>query len=496
MSSKPMLGARRTGEISNTPLARYIHLLFDLAALALAWRITVELRPLLNPYMLVAIPREMMPGLAFRLTALLLLWVLASLWLNTYGERSDRSMVAALLRVTESTLVVSTLAIVVTFFSRQFGFELSRSFVLLFAPVCLICLTGSLALSIRLTNRIERRWTAQTRVAVLGSGANVEELVRPMSGVFGNSTSFQGLILPERAETAAGGFVAGLRFPVLGTTRQLAALINRECLDRIIVAPGSLTEAEFEYYGELMKRMGVTVSSPILGAESGVLVKHRVESGMHLIDLEPAPSSCWEDIIKRAMDAAAALALISLLLPLFAVLTCLVRFTSKGPIFFRSQRVGKGGRYFTFWKFRSMYIDGPARRELMQRNEASGHVFKIRRDPRVTPVGRVMRRLSLDELPQLFNVLAGDMSLVGPRPLPAEDLGSDGMSRTYAEWAQQRSLVRPGITGLWQIRGRSDLSFAQMVELDLEYVRNWSLGMDISILLETPRAVFNGKGAY
>jgi lipopolysaccharide/colanic/teichoic acid biosynthesis glycosyltransferase len=107
-----------------------------------------------------------------------------------------------------------------------------------------------------------------------------------------------------------------------------------------------------------------------------------------------------------------------------------------------------------------------------------------------------MRRLSLDELPQLFNVLAGDMSLVGPRPLPVEDLGSDGMSRTYSEWARQRSLVRPGITGLWQIRGRSDLSFAQMVELDLEYVRNWSLGLDINILLETPRAVFIGKGAY
>jgi exopolysaccharide biosynthesis polyprenyl glycosylphosphotransferase len=438
----------------------------------------------------------MMPVLAFRLTALLVLWLLASLWLRTYGDRSDRSIVAGLLGVMESTLVVSALAVVVTFFSREFGLERSRSFVLLFAPVCLICLTGSLALSIGVTNRIEGRWPRQTRVAVLGSGTNVEELVRPLSCAFGNSVSFHGLILPERAEPAEGGSLAGTAFPVLGTTRQLATLINRECLDRIVVTQGSLTAPEFEHYGEVMRRMGVTVSSPILGAEAGVLVRHRVESGMHLIDLEPAPSSCWEDVIKRAMDAVAALALLSLLLPLFAALACLVRFTSKGPIFFRSQRVGKGGRYFTFWKFRSMYIDGPARTELMKRNETSGHVFKIRRDPRVTPVGRVMRRLSLDELPQLFNVLAGDMSLVGPRPLPVEDLGSDGMSRTYSEWARQRSLVRPGITGLWQIRGRSDLSFAQMVELDLEYVRNWSLGLDINILLETPRAVFIGKGAY
>ena len=496
MSSKRTLAARRTGEISNTALFRYIHLLFDLAALALAWRITLELRPLLNPYMPVAIPREMMPVLAFRLTALLTLWLLASLWLNTYSGRQDRSIVSALLRVTESTLVVSTLAVVVTFFSREFGLALSRSFVILFAPVCFVFLTMSLALSIYIATRIEGRWPRQTRVAVLGSGTDVKELLRPLSGAFGSGLSFQGLILPESAQCAAEGSLADTAFPVLGTTRQLATLINRECLDRIIVAPGSLAAPEFEYYGELMRRMGVTVSSPILGAEAGVLVRHRVESGMHLIDLEPAPSSCWEDVIKRAMDAVAALALLTLLLPPLAALACLVRLTSTGPIFFRSKRVGKGGRYFTFWKFRTMYIDGPKRTELMQRNEASGHVFKIRRDPRVTPVGRVMRRLSLDELPQLFNVLAGDMSLVGPRPLPVEDLGSDGMSRTYAEWAQQRSLVRPGITGLWQIRGRSDLTFAQMVELDLEYVRNWSLGKDVSILLETPRAVFLGKGAY
>lgn len=149
-----------------------------------------------------------------------------------------------------------------------------------------------------------------------------------------------------------------------------------------------------------------------------------------------------------------------------------------------------------FWKFRSMYVNGPRREDLLHRNERNGHLFKMRNDPRVTPLGRFMRRFSLDELPQLYNVLAGEMSLVGPRPLPAEDMDPDGLSTEHSAWAEQRVQVRPGITGIWQIRGRSDLSFEQMVEFDLEYIRNWSLAMDLQLLLETPLAVFSGRGAY
>jgi lipopolysaccharide/colanic/teichoic acid biosynthesis glycosyltransferase len=123
-------------------------------------------------------------------------------------------------------------------------------------------------------------------------------------------------------------------------------------------------------------------------------------------------------------------------------------------------------------------------------------LFKIRRDPRVTPLGRILRRFSLDELPQLGNVLMGDMSLVGPRPLPAEDLDPDGMSRDFASWARDRAHVPPGITGLWQVRGRSDVPFQQMMELDIEYIRTWSLRRDLAILLETPLVVLTGRGAY
>jgi lipopolysaccharide/colanic/teichoic acid biosynthesis glycosyltransferase len=138
----------------------------------------------------------------------------------------------------------------------------------------------------------------------------------------------------------------------------------------------------------------------------------------------------------------------------------------------------------------------PARSEVSSQNEQTGHVFKIRADPRVTPIGRFMRRYSLDELPQLWNVLRGDMSLVGPRPLPAQDLEPDGQSSEFRTWSEMRSSVPPGISGLWQISGRSDLAFEKWIELDMTYVRNWSLRLDARILLETPLAVLAGKGAY
>ena len=282
----------------------------------------------------------------------------------------------------------------------------------------------------------------------------------------------------------------------MGTTSELAEVINRESLDRIIVACDTLTEPEADYCGEVTRRMGVIVSQPIHTRDVPLQVRYQNEYGLHLIDLEAPPSTQWQDLLKRSIDIVLSLGLITMSAPLFLLIAILIRLTSDGPVLYRSRRVGRGGRHFTFWKFRTMHVRGPSRRELAKANERAGHLFKMRCDPRVTAAGRVLRRLSLDELPQLFNVLAGDMSLVGPRPLPAEDLDPDGMSREFAKWAWERSHVRPGITGLWQVRGRSEVPFNQMVELDLEYVRNWSLRADLSILLLTPIAVLSGRGAY
>ena len=187
-----------------------------------------------------------------------------------------------------------------------------------------------------------------------------------------------------------------------------------------------------------------------------------------------------------------ALLALAILAPVALGVAVAVRVTSRGPVFFRQVRVGRNGRTFKMVKFRSMYVDAEARRaELEARNvNADGVLFKVRDDPRITPVGRVIRKYSLDELPQLFNVLSGRMSLVGPRPpLPAE-------VAKYGDDMRRRLLVKPGITGLWQISGRNDLSWEETKQLDLRYVENWSLGADLLILWKTPSAVARASGAY
>lgn len=196
--------------------------------------------------------------------------------------------------------------------------------------------------------------------------------------------------------------------------------------------------------------------------------------------------------VKRAVDVAVSGLGLVLLAPLLLAIGLAVRLTSPGPAIFRQVRVGRFGRHFGFFKFRSMYIDAEARKAaLLARNESKdGVIFKMRRDPRVTPLGRVLRRLSLDELPQLFNVLLGDMSLVGPRPpLPSE-------VREYTLEDRKRLNVTPGLTCIWQISGRSDLSFAEQVRLDKQYIRTHGLWNDLKILVKTVPAILSGKGAY
>jgi len=194
---------------------------------------------------------------------------------------------------------------------------------------------------------------------------------------------------------------------------------------------------------------------------------------------------------KRAIDFVGSAALVALLGPLFAVFWLAVRLTSPGSAFFRQKRVGLNGATFTMWKFRSMYRDAEARRaDLEAHNEMAGGVlFKMSNDPRVTPVGRILRRTSLDELPQLWNVLRGDMSLVGPRPcLPSE-------CAQYSARHRRRLEAKPGITCLWQVMGRSEIPFERQVELDVEYIDSQSIWLDIRILLLTIPAVVRGQGA-
>ena len=224
---------------------------------------------------------------------------------------------------------------------------------------------------------------------------------------------------------------------------------------------------------------------------SGLRTTIRPVAGLPLMYLDHPDLSGGKHVIKGLFDRAVAGSALLLLAPLFTAIALAIRVVDPGPVFFRQSRVGRDGRRFTVYKFRTMRVDAERiKAQYARANEGNGVLFKIRRDPRVTRTGRWLRRWSLDELPQLINVLIGDMSLVGPRPALPEE------AARYCNQMRRRLAVKPGITGLWQVSGRSDLPWEEAVRLDLRYVENWSFALDLQILWKTGSAVLGGTGAY
>jgi exopolysaccharide biosynthesis polyprenyl glycosylphosphotransferase len=254
-----------------------------------------------------------------------------------------------------------------------------------------------------------------------------------------------------------------------------------------------LTQADLRRLSWELEGSGVDlVVAPSLTDIAGPRIHIRPVAGLPLLHVEQPEFSGGRRLLKGTVDRLLATSALLLLIPVLAALAAAIRLTSSGPALFRQTRVGVDGRTFTIFKLRSMYVDAEQRLAALQdRNEnADGLLFKIKDDPRVTPLGALLRRFSLDELPQLLNVLRGDMSLVGPRPpLPAE-------VAQYGDDVRRRLLVKPGLTGLWQISGRSDLSWDESVRLDLHYVENWTLALDLLILWKTGFAVLQRRGAY
>jgi exopolysaccharide biosynthesis polyprenyl glycosylphosphotransferase len=240
--------------------------------------------------------------------------------------------------------------------------------------------------------------------------------------------------------------------------------------------------------------------------EQGIIVRVRTEmfnlqvarsyvdnlQGVPVLTIQSGPTDGWQLLMKRVIDIVGSAALLVALAPLFAIVTLLIRLDSPGPVFFTQERVGLNKRRFRILKFRTM-VDGSDQQQHMLEhlNEVEGPVFKIKKDPRVTRLGRILRRFSIDELPQLVNVLKGDMSLVGPRPLPVRDV-----DRIDVQWHKRRFSIKPGITCLWQVNGRSNIGFNEWVRMDLDYIDKWSLGLDLLILMKTIPVVFKGPGAY
>jgi exopolysaccharide biosynthesis polyprenyl glycosylphosphotransferase len=231
--------------------------------------------------------------------------------------------------------------------------------------------------------------------------------------------------------------------------------------------------------------------APALLDVAGPRTTIRPTAGLPLLHLDHPELGGTKRLIKSGFDRSAAALALAVLLPVLAALALIIRLSDRGPALFKQMRVGKDGRQFLVYKFRTMVVDAERQQaQLLALNDGDGVLFKMRNDPRITPLGRWLRRRSLDELPQLINVLKGDMSLVGPRPALPDEAGA------YADHVRRRLAVKPGITGLWQVNGRSDLSWDEAVRLDVSYVENWSFVLDLQILWKTWSAVARGHGAY
>jgi exopolysaccharide biosynthesis polyprenyl glycosylphosphotransferase len=322
------------------------------------------------------------------------------------------------------------------------------------------------------------------RAILVGTGEHIDAVAHALSSSSDSAVNVMGFVsLTERPDN-------GLRS--LGSLPEIAQIIAEHRVDEVIIADPAFPEQEAIELVDQCHQRGVTVR--IAPSTMEILV-HRAEfvpgQSVPLFELRPPVFEGFDYALKRSFDLVGASVILTLLSPLLIACALAVKLTSRGPVLYRSIRPGIGGLPFACFKFRTMYRDADERQsDLESMNEASGALFKIRDDPRMTPIGRAMRRYSIDELPQLLNVLLGQMSLVGPRPLPQRDYDR------LEDWHKKRYLVLPGITGLWQVSGRADLDFDDLVRLDFLYLERWSVFLDLSILVKTVPAVISRRGAF
>jgi exopolysaccharide biosynthesis polyprenyl glycosylphosphotransferase len=334
----------------------------------------------------------------------------------------------------------------------------------------------------RVTGLLLRAAGYRRRAVLVGSGSNIQAV----SHALGDSSVIEPYGYVARTPVA---LVNGLR-----DFRSLEQLErNFDAVDEVLITDADFPQAEAVELVDRCHQHGVRVR--VAPSTMEILMMDRAEfvpgQSLPLFELKPPVFDGIDFVVKRTFDLAGSVALLMLLAPVMTVAALAIKLSSRGPVLYRSMRPGIGGRPFACFKFRTMVHGAEHLQDtLEQQNELSGAIFKIRDDPRVTRVGRFLRRWSLDELPQLFNVLRGEMSLVGPRPLPQRDYD------LLDDWHRKRYLVLPGMTGLWQVSGRSELDFDELVRLDFLYLERWSVFLDLTILLRTVPAVFRTRGAW
>jgi exopolysaccharide biosynthesis polyprenyl glycosylphosphotransferase len=385
-----------------------------------------------------------------------------------------------------------TLTAAMALFSYLINTELSRAYLLVTMPgVTVLCMVARYAKRKRLHRKRSQGKCMSTVVAV-GYETAVADLVNEL-----RRDSYHGLSVVATCLAGSGSAadkVAGV--PVFGGVHvdDVADAVRRSGADTVaVLSCPEIDGATLRQLAWELEKTGTDLCvAPALLDVAGPRTTVRPTAGLTLLHVDHPQLSGPRQVLKGLFDRSMAAVALVLLSPLMVAVALAIRLSDKGPALFAQTRVGKDGETFKIYKYRTMVVDAEARlEELMPANDFDGGgLFKLRRDPRITPIGEKLRKFSVDELPQLINVVKGEMSLVGPRPpLPSE-------AARYADHVRRRLVVKPGLTGMWQVNGRSDLSWDESVRLDLRYVENWSFALDLQILWKTVSVILRGSGAY
>ncbi len=413
------------------------------------------------------------------------LWSALFFYTGTYRFSYAKSPMRELVRIWAAVVIGMFCLGAVVFLSRSFYF--SRLFLATFGAVNITLLTLG-RISIYLWARSGRKSTHNRRnIVIVGTGEDARNIAETIERHSNWGLRFLGFVTPDRsiATDPRDG-------RVLGSVGEIQDIVERYFVDEVIFALSRDRVEDMEDVFLLLEDLGINARLVLN------IFPHMI-SRVHLDELENIPLLTFTTIptnefalmVKRVIDVCVSAMLLLLFSPFIAAIAVLIKATSPGPVIFIQRRCGLNGRVFNMYKFRSMYIDAEERvHELKEANEVDGPVFKMKRDPRITPIGMFLRRTSLDELPQLWNVLKGDMSMVGPRPPLPEEVAK------YERWQRRRLSMKPGLTCIWQISGRSKISFQEWMRLDLQYIDNWSLWLDLKIIFKTIPAVLSGRGAY
>lgn len=455
------------------------------AAAWMAWKPQLAMLVPLSPWALFGPNPFMPPG-----GLILVGWMLSLRTVGLYDPGRMTSSPRIARGITRATLVVGVGVVLLHFFlSAQ---TWSRALILL-VLASLSLATALFRLIFFQIQRFVPRPIARVPVVIIGTGEDAASLTERIRR-FGHATyEVKGFIRgSQRNEPDA---VPQDR--ILGDVADFARLVNAHDLRVVILTAFAVGRDEALGLATRADQMGLKVFQvPFTWGAASPRIDLAQLGDLQLIDLTVLSYPSAGELLKRIMDLALTLPGLVLLSPLLLPVALAIKLSDGGPVLFVQPRAGRGGRVFPFFKFRSMVVDAEAQRgQLQAQNESDGLLFKMQHDPRVTRLGAFLRRWSIDELPQIWNVVRGDMNLVGPRPLPMRDLEGVERDQEIQYWFELRSKVKPGITGAWQVSGRSDLGFHEMVQLDIDYVQNWSIWHDLVILARTLPAVLRGRGA-